>query len=395
MDRRKAAASGASSVSASNSIGVAHRRSDRFDALGRVVGNAAHDFSNLLASIVLNLDLIEKKVADPEILWLARNALRAADRGTALTHRLLAFAGKQRLARAAVDLNTLLSARRDLFSRTVGPSVEVEYRLSHDLWPVLADPDQIELAVVSLALNARDAMPDGGRLTIETAKRRLRDGEGDCAAGDYVELSLSDSGTGMSGEALERAFEPFFTTRGTPERTGLGLSVVQGIARRHGGGAAIQSSSEGTAAEIYLPRTISISSEATKGGVGEPDLIRNAAPSVLVVDDDPALRAVVLDGLKSLGCEVLQAENGPRALEILASDRRIDLLMADVRMAGMSGLVLIERARSVRPGLNVLIMTGYGEGPGHDALREDIPVLRKPFRVADLAHQIALAVPRS
>ena len=393
MDRTRTAASSASSVSASNGIGVAPRRSDRFDALGRVVGNAAHDFSNLLASIVLNLNLIEDKVADPEILWLARNALRAADRGTALTHRLLAFAGKQRLARAAVDLNTLLSVRRDLFSRTVGPSVEVEYRLAHNLWPVLADPDQIELAVVSLALNARDAMPDGGHLTIETANRRLRDGEADCAAGDYVKLSLADSGTGMSGEALERAFEPFFTTRETLERTGLGLSVVLGIARQHGGGAAIESSSDGTAAEIYLPRTNSFASEATKGGVGEPDLIRDTAPSVLVVDDDMALRAVVLDGLKSLGCEVLQAENGARALEILASDRRIDLLMADVRMEGMSGLVLIERARSVRPGLNVLIMTGYADGLDLGPHKQEIAVLRKPFRAADLAHQIALAVP--
>jgi CheY-like chemotaxis protein len=384
----------ASGVSARNRGTVVHHQSDKLETLGRVVGSAAHDFSNLLASIVLNLSLIEKKVADPEMLWLVRNALRAADRGTALTQRLLAFAGKQQLARAAIDLNALLSTRRDLLSHTVGSSVELEFRLAPNLWPVLADADQIELAIVNLALNARDAMPKGGRLAIETSSRRLREGEVDCAAGDYVRLSLADTGEGMSGETLERAFEPFFTTRDALERTGLGLSVVLGIAKQHGGGAGIESSSEGTMAELFLPRSKSVVGEAAAEDRSEDGRIHNIAPTVLVVDDDPDLRAVVLDGLNGLGCDVLLAENGASALEILASDRKIDLLMADVRMAGMSGLELIDLARTARPGLNVLIMTGYGEGPDLCDFPGEIAVLRKPFRAAELAHQIALAVPR-
>ena len=374
---------------------AAHHQSDKLEALGRVVGTAAHDFSNLLATIVLNLNLIEKRVTDPTILWFVSNALRAADRGTSVSQRLLAFAGIQQLARKALDLNAQLSAMRDLLSRTVGPTVELEFRLAADLWPALADPDQIELAVVNLAMNARDAMCEGGRLTIETANRRLGDGEAGCAAGDYVTLTLTDTGEGMSREILHRAFEPFFTTREEQKRVGLGLSVVLGIAKQHGGGAAVASSSDGTRADIYLPRAASLAQEAAQEDRSDPARKRDVAASVLVVDDDPDLRAVVLDGLHGLGCEALLAENGPSALKILASDRHFDLLIVDVRMAGMNGLELIDRARAMRPRLKALVMTGYADAPELLAYRGEIAVLRKPFRAADLARQIAITVPRS
>jgi CheY-like chemotaxis protein len=360
-----------------------------------VVGTAVHDFSNLLATIVLNLNLIEKRVTDPAVLWFVSNALRAADRGSNLSQRLLAFAGKQQLARKPIDLSGLVSTRRDLLSRTVGPMVAPEFRLAPNPWPALADADHVELAVVNLALNARDAMPEGGRLTIETANRRLGAGEADCAAGDYVMLSLTDTGPGMSEDTLHRASEPFFTTREEQRRLGLGLGVVFGLAKQHGGGAGIASSSEGTRAEIYLPRANSIAEEASAEDRGELNRMGNIAASVLVVDDDVDLCAVALDGLHSLGCEVVLAENGPSALEVLASDRHIDLPMVDVRMAGMNGLELIERARAVRPQLKVLVMTGYAEAPELLARQGEIAAIRKPFRAADLAHQIAIAVPRS
>jgi CheY-like chemotaxis protein len=258
------------------------------------------------------------------------------------------------------------------------------------LWPVSVDPDQIELALTSLVTNASDAMPRGGQLTMEMANARLSTATTDLAAGDYVLLSLEDTGPGPSEEALERAFEPFFTTRGGQEHLGLGLNVVLGITRQHGGTTRLmRAATGGCRAEIYLPRsseseTVVAHDQKITHGTGAP-----ASATVLVVDDDADLRAVAQDGLKSLGCEVLLAHCGTAALEVLASHPLVDLLMVDMRMAGMNGLELVRRARAMRPGLKALVMTGAADVPELRESRDATVILRKPFRAADLAQGIA------
>lgn len=243
----------------------------RFDALSQLVGRFAHDFSNLLATIVLNLNLIEKRCADPTALSLTDSALRAADRGARLTQRLLAFAGKQQLTRAPTDLAHLVSGMRELLARTAGREVELVPRFGRDLWPVSVDPDQIELAVTVLVANAHDAMPQGGHLTMEMSNARIAAATADLAPGDYVLLSLEDSGEGLSEQALQRAFEPFFTTRPGQEHLGLGLNVALGIAKQHGGSTRLmRAATGGCRAEIYLPR-------ASEGGTAVSH-DRNIAP---------------------------------------------------------------------------------------------------------------------
>ncbi len=365
-------------------------RARRVDALSQVIGRFAHDFSNVLATIVLNLNLIEKKCGDPTAVWFAGSALRAADRGAKLAERLLAFAGKQKLARVPTDLNLLVSGMRDLLSRTAGPAVELVQSGAEGLWPASVDRDQIELALVSLTENARDAMPRGGRLAIEMANTRISAGLSYLVPGDYVLLALEDTGEGLSEDAIERAFEPFFSTRRSHDHPGLGLSVVRGIAKAHGGSACVmRGTGGGCRVEIYLPRASEAGARAAADVATVP--LRSAQPEntkVLVVDDDPDLLAVAQEGLVSLGCDVLLAGSGPAALEVLASNPTIDLLLVDVSMAGMSGLELVGRAREMRPGLRTLVMTGGAEVPGPRGGGQRPAVLRKPFRSADLARAI-------
>jgi len=364
-------------------------RAQRFDALSQLIGRFAHDFSNLLATIVLNLNLIEKRCTDSTALSLADGALRAADRSARLTQRLLAFVGKQQLTRAPTDLARLVSGMRDALARTAGRDVELVLRFGFDLWPVSVDPDQIELALSGLVANAHNAMPQGGRLTIEMNNVRLAATAADLAPGDYVLLSLEDTGEGFSEEALQRAFEPFFTTRAGQEHLGLGLNVALGIAKQHGGTTRVmRAGTGGCRAEIYLPRAseggTAAAHDQKTAGIGS-----SARTTVLVVDDDPDLRAVAQDGLKNLGCDVLLADGGAAALEILASHRTIDLMMVDVRMTGMNGLELVQRARTMWPGLKALVMTGGAEVPELCGSGDATAVLRKPFRAADLARGLA------
>jgi CheY-like chemotaxis protein len=362
----------------------------RFDALSQLVGRFAHDFSNLLATIVLNLNLIEKKCTDPTALSFASSALRAADRGTILTQRLLALAGKQQLTPTPTDLPRFVSGLRDALARLAGPEVELVLRFHDELWPVSIDPDQIELALTSLVGNSRDAMPRGGHLTIELANTRIPAATAELAAGDYVLLSLEDTGEGLSEEVLQRAFEPFFTTRAGQDHLGLGLNIVQGIAKQHGGSARVmRTATGGCRAEIYLPRAgeakrVVSHDQKLAQGIGSPP-----KATVLVVDDDPDLRAVAEDGLNSLGCDVLLADSGMTALDVLASHPLVDLLMVDMRMAGMNGLELVRRARAMRPGLKALVMTGAAEVPELHGSKDATAVLRKPFRAAELAQGIA------
>ncbi|HKF70283.1 MAG TPA: response regulator [Stellaceae bacterium] len=363
-------------------------QAQRLDALGQLVGRFAHDFNNLLATIVLNLTLIEKRCTDPTALWFAGSALRAAERGTSLAQRLLAFAGKQTITLAPTDLEQLVSGMHPLLSRTVGPQVELGLRAAEDLWPVSSDADQIEFALIELACNARDAMPQGGDLMVEMANARLRAPTADLAAGDYVALSIEDTGGGLSELAQARAFEPFFTTRRDPAHLGLGLSVVHGIAKQHGGTVRVmRSSGGGCRVELYLPRASEAEISALRAGEAAAPGARHLSKGiVLVVDDDPDLRAIVRDGLEGLGCDVLLADGGVTALEILAV-HRVDLLMVDVKMEGMDGLELIRRARAVRPRLKALVMTGGSEVP--ELAAGATATLRKPFRIDDLAQEIA------
>ena len=366
-------------------------RAKRLNALSQVVGRFAHDFGNLLAAIVLNLTLIERKCTDPTVLGFAGSALRAAERGAILASRLMAFAGKQQLSRASTDLKLLISGMRDLLSRVAGPAVEVVVRAPEGLWPVSIDRDQIEFALVNVTENARDAMPDGGALTIEMANAQIATEAPDLAPGDYVIIAITDTGEGLSEEASERAFEPFFSTRRSQEHPGLGLSVVLGIAKAHGGSARLMpAAGGGSRIEIYLPRATEVEINAPRDPVTALSWAsRSAKTTVLVVDDDPDLLAVVQDGLTGLSCDVLVADGGVAALEIVASRSPIDLLMVDLNMKAMTGLELIRRARIVRHGLKALIMTGGGDVPD---VRKTVPktaLLRKPFRAADLARAIA------
>jgi CheY-like chemotaxis protein len=363
-------------------------RNRRLDAMSQLVGRFAHDLSNLLATIVLNLNLIEKKCADPTALGFAASALRAADRGASLAQRMLAFAGRQQLARSPTDLGHLVSRMRDTLVRSAGPDVEVVLRRA-EAASASVDADQIEFALASLAENAREAMPRGGHLAIEIANARVAAETSDLAPGDYAVIAVEDTGDGMSEEARERAFEPFFTTKATQEHLGLGLSVVLGIAKQHGGTARLMRvASGGCRIEIHLPCATEPEQAATAGDAAPLGRAPRPKATVLVVDDDPDLRMVAEDGLKSLGCDVLLADCGLAALDILGSGPAVDLLMVDVRMAGMDGLELIERARALRPGLKALIMTGGAEVPQGRG-RGATALLRKPFRAADLARSIA------
>ncbi len=365
---------------------------EKLDLLTEVIGRFAHDLSNLFATIVLNLNLIESKSPDPTAKWFAGSALRAADRGTSLSNRLLAFVGKQTLERAPTDLHGLVYGMRDLLSRTAGPTVELIFSADEGLWPVSVDRDQIEFALVSVTENARDAMPRGGRLIVELANARVAEPRPDLAAGEYVVVALEDSGEGLSEDAMSRAFEPFFSTRRSHEHPGLGLSAVLGIARAHGGTAQLSRVAQGGCrVSLFLPR-------ATESELRESD-DRESAPgqrkqlaTVLVVDDDPDLLAVAQEGLASLGCDVLATDSGSAALETLVSNPAIDLLMVDVNLGGMTGLELIRRAREARPGLKALVMTGGADLPGLHPGSERPPILTKPFRAPDLARAIAVVL---
>jgi len=367
-------------------------RAQSLDALTEVVGHFAHDLGNLLATIVLNLGFIEKKCTDPTAVWFARSALRAADRGNDLANRLLAFAGKQRLTCVPTDLPALISGLRGLLSRTAGPAVELILSAEEEIWPASVDRDQLEFALVNLVENARDAMPQGGRLTLELTNARITRPTSDVPAGDYAVIALEDTGETLSDVAIERAFEPFFSTRRGPEHPGLGLSVVLGIAKAHGGIARLtRAAGGGCRVEIYLPRATEAETQAAPDPetAPQPEGPAAAAMTVLAVDDDPDLLAVVQEGLASLGCNVLVADGGSAALAVLSSHPSIELLIVDVSMGGMSGLELIRRARELRPGLKALVMTGGAAVPGGSDADRGFSMLRKPFRVADLARAIA------
>ncbi len=373
------------------------RQSQKMEAVGQLTGGIAHDFNNLLTGISGSLEMIQLRLAqgrEADVDRYVDAAQGAARRAAALTHRLLAFSRRQTLDPRPTDTNTLVTGMEELIQRTVGPSVVVETSLAPNLGSTLVDPSQLENALLNLCINARDAMPDGGRIMIETRDRNVdaRAGrERDIEPGPYVCLSVSDTGTGMMPDTIAKAFEPFFTTKPIGSGTGLGLSMIYGFARQSGGQVRIHSSvGAGTTVVIYLPR-----SEQTPTEEGLPASLSDApravgGETVLVVDDEATVRMLVTETLVDLGYAALEASDGPSALSMMTPERHIDLLVTDVGLPGMNGRQLADALRSSRPDLKVLFITGYAESAvlNHGHLEPGMHVITKPFAMETLASRI-------
>ncbi|MCQ4306704.1 PAS domain S-box protein [Pseudomonas stutzeri] len=376
------------------------RQSQKMEAVGQLTGGLAHDFNNLLTSIGGSLELLEKRIEQGRVESIAQYvtvAQNATRRAAALTHRLLAFSRRQTLNPMGTDVCELVSDLRELLSRTVGPSILLETQCAEGLSPTLVDRNQLENALLNLAINARDAMPDGGTLSIGVSNTWLKDSEAlelDVPAGQYVRICVADTGVGMSKEIAAQAFDPFFTTKPLGMGTGLGLSMVYGFTRQSGGQVKIQSEPDnGTTICLYLPHVVAnvqrsdtvIDPRAAfqvSGGAGE---------TILVVDDEPAVRLLVVEVLEELGYRVLHAIDGKSALSILQSDEPVALLVTDVGLTGgMNGRQLADAARQTDPALNVLFITGYAESAvmGKGQLEPGMGLLTKPFTIDALAERI-------
>ena len=375
------------------------RQSQKMEAVGQLTGGLAHDFNNLLTGIVGSLDLMRTRVAQGRFDQVDRYldaATISADRSASLIRRLLAFSRHQALESKIVEVRGLATFIEDLIRRTVGPAIHVESVMPGNLWNTRCDPNQLENALLNLAINARDSMPDGGRLTIEAANVRLDDADAghhfDIAAGQYVAVSVADTGTGMTPEVVARVFEPFFTTKPFGQGTGLGLPMVYGFAKQSNGSIRIDSElGRGTTICLYLPRDLA--TPETIAGEPEtlPDLTSKSGETVLVVDDEPVVRMLVADMLRDLGYGVIEAADGAEGLRILHSEQRVDLLVSDVGLpGGMNGRQLAEAARVHRPRLNVLFTTGYTATAalGNGVLEPGMPVMAKPFALDALAAKI-------
>jgi PAS domain S-box-containing protein len=374
------------------------RQSQKMEAVGQLTGGIAHDFNNLLTGITGSLELLGVRIAQGRFADVERYSLAAqgaAKRAAALTHRLLAFSRRQTLDPRPTDVNRLVTGMEDLVRRTAGPGIELEVVAAGGLWPTLVDPNQLENALLNLCINARDAMPDGGRLTIETGNRWLdarAAKERDLDPGQYVSLCVSDTGTGMTPEVIAKAFDPFFTTKPLGVGTGLGLSMIYGFARQSGGQVRIYSEiGDGTLICIYLPRHLGPAEDAETlpDFADAPRAARGE--TVLVVDDEPTVRMLVTEVLEELGYAAIEAADGASGLKILQSDVRIDLLVTDVGLpGGMNGRQMADAARIGRPELKILFITGYAEnavvGNGH--LDAGMHVMTKPFAMEALAGRI-------
>ena len=356
----------------------------KMQALGQLTGGIAHDFNNLLTPVLGGLDMIRRSVTDERILKLVENALRSAERGTRLTSQLLAFSRMQRLELRPTLVAPLVDGMRNLLASTLGPAIRIAYDLDEQgPVPVLADPTQIELIVLNLAINARDVMPDGGDLIIAT-RRVMISGDADLAPGEYVELSVSDTGAGMAPEVVERAFDPFFTTKERGKGTGLGLSMVYGVAAQAGGTARIQSRlGAGTTISVLFPRIVDGDAEGAAAAAGEIEEVERPGRTILIVDDDADVRAFVVEALRECGHRVLEAADGEAGLAAAAAEP-IDLMIVDFAMPGLNGADVAIDARRMRPGQKILFMTGFADTAALDSAAPDAPVLRKPFAAPQL-----------
>ncbi|WP_246696986.1 GAF domain-containing protein [Methylobacterium planeticum] len=374
------------------------RQSQKMEAVGQLTGGLAHDFNNLLTGIAGSLELLQTRLAQGRLTDLDRyiNAAQgAAKRAAALTHRLLAFSRRQTLDPKPTNVNALVAGMEELIRRTVGPEIAVEVVGASGLWPALVDPPQLENALLNLCINARDAMPEGGRITIETANKWLDDHaaqERDLPRGRYLSLCVTDTGTGMTPEVIARAFDPFFTTKPIGQGTGLGLSMIYGFVRQSGGQVRIYSEvGQGTTMCLYLPRY----DGTAEGDVVLPDFAdaprAEQGETVLIVDDEPSVRMLVTEVLEDLGYTAIEAADGPSGLKLLESDVRVDLLVTDVGLpGGMNGRQMADAARVSRPDLKVLFITGYAENAavGNGYLEPGMEVLTKPFVLEVLASRI-------
>ena len=370
-------------------------RAQKLDAMGQLTGGVAHDFNNLLTVITGNLELLEMRLEDPALLEPLRDAMEAAELGADLTARLLAFAKRSVLEPRTLDPARTVATLVPMLKRTVGPAIEVKATRSSNVWSVRADPGQLESAVLNLSINARDAMPSGGRLGIGIDNITLDAGyaarEVGVAEGDYVRISVSDDGTGMEPATLERAFEPFFTTKDTAKGTGLGLAMVYGFARQSGGTATIYSEvGTGTTVNIYLPRQRS----GDARDAGRETLPLGTGQLVLVVEDDEKVRRLTVQRLEALGYRTRAVRDGGAALDAVAADPKIALVFTDLVMpGGVSGLDVADTIARTMPHLPVLMTSGYSQelvDREGDAVAFDL--LRKPYRQADLARAIAAAL---
>lgn len=374
------------------------RQSQKMEAVGQLTGGLAHDFNNLLAGISGSLELMGRRLSQGRANELDRYlsaAQGAVKRAAALTHRLLAFSRRQTLDPKPTDIDKLIIDLQDLIQRTVGPSIDIEVTKASETWKTLVDQSQLENAVLNLCINARDAMPDGGKITIRTENTTIEaqaTDEGGTSAGEYVCLRITDTGTGIPADVIDKVFEPFFTTKPLGQGTGLGLSMIYGFAKQSGGKVEISSEQNvGTTVCIYLPHHMmdgDIASETvdqrTPGGA-------RAEETVLVVDDEPTVRMLISDVLQEFGYTVIEAADSATGLKILQSDVGIDLLVSDVGLpGGMDGRQMADIARQTRPGLKVLFVTGYAENAAvrDGKLDPGMAVLTKPFAVETLAAQV-------
>jgi PAS domain S-box-containing protein len=374
------------------------RQSQKMEAVGQLTGGIAHDFNNLLAGIGGSLEMLQIRVSQGKFDSVDRYvaaAQGAARRAAALTHRLLAFSRRQTLDPKSTDINRLVAEMEDLIRRTVGPQIELEVVGAGGLWPTLVDTNQLENALLNLCINARDAMPHGGRITIETANEWLDDRaatERDLNPGQYVSLCVTDTGTGMTPEVVARAFDPFFTTKPLGEGTGLGLSMIYGFARQSGGQARIHSEvGIGTTMCVYLPRDHAKSQTELLAESLHEISLKGSGQVVLVVEDEPTVRMLIVEVLQDAGYAAIEAVDGSSSVRVLRSDVRVDLLITDVGLpGGMNGRQIADEARVYRPNLKVLFITGYAEnavvGNGH--LEAGMEILTKPFAIDALAQRV-------
>jgi signal transduction histidine kinase/CheY-like chemotaxis protein len=379
--------------------------SQKLDAVGQLSGGIAHDFNNLLMIVLGNLETAQRYVrqvpSNPNLIRAVANALRGAQRASSLTSRLLAFSRRQALDPKTISVNTFLNNIVDFLYRTLGEQIEIQTVGAAGLWQIEIDVNQLEAAVVNLAINARDAMPDGGKLTIEASNVFVDDEyhrmNPEIMPGQYVAISVTDTGTGMAPEVLQQAFEPFYTTKELGRGTGLGLSQVYGFVKQSGGHVKLYSEvGNGTSVKMYFPRHGGKNAQEEEAA-HEPGVASGDAEIILVVEDDPDLRSYIAEILRSLDYRVMLAANSTEALERLASNKgRVDLLLTDIVMPGLNGRQLADKAREQNPDLKVLYMTGYSRNAvvHQGRLDEGVDLLQKPMSQAELAHRVRAVLDR-
>ena len=360
-------------------------QSQKMESIGKLTGGVAHDFNNLLMAVMGNLELLRKRMPDdPRTQRLIDAAIQGAERGAALTQRMLAFARQQDLKTGSADLETLVLGMRELLERSLGSNVELRFDIAPNLPSAQVDANQIELAILNLAINSRDAMPNGGTISIEVGQGPIT-GRGQLQPGRYLWIKVADTGSGMDAKTLQMAVEPFFSTKPLGKGTGLGLSMVHGLAVQLGGALELTSAlGVGTSATLWLPIA------ATRATAAITEKTAPIAPTntgrILVVDDDPLIAMSTVDMLEDLGHTVIRANSGKRALEMLETEPAVDVLMTDHAMPGMTGVELAEIARRKWPNLRVLLATGYADLPNHQ--KTDLPRLSKPYHQAQLQAEI-------